>query len=80
MQRLYEKLPDSMPHEGAISIILAEGVPVFRASTAVQAHIDALLKERRESGLTDVESDELDQYEVIDDYLSFLNRMVRNLS
>ena len=74
-----QKLPDSMPRDGAISFKLEEGVPVFRASTAVQARVELLLEKQLESGLTGAELDELDQYEIIDDYLSYLNRLVRNL-
>ncbi len=73
------KLPVSLPRDGAISVELEEGVPVFRASTAVQKRIFALLEKQAEPGLTDAEVEEFDQYEAIDDYLSHLNRVVRNL-
>lgn len=73
------KLPESLPRDGAISIELEEGVPVFRASTAVQSRIFALLEKKSASKLTESEGEELDQYEVIDDYLSHLNRIVRNI-
>ncbi|MCI0397256.1 MAG: hypothetical protein L0332_33910 [Chloroflexi bacterium] len=74
-----EQLPESMPRDGAISITLEEGVPVFRASTAVLARIEALLRKQRTTGLAAKEEEELDRYEEIDDYLSHLNRVVRNL-
>ncbi len=73
-------LPDSLPAEGAVRIELEEGVPVFRASTSVQNRIEMLLQKQRESELTREEEEELDQYEDIDDYLSFVNRVVRNLA
>jgi hypothetical protein len=71
-------LPASLPVEGAIRIELQEGVPIFRASASVQKRIDTLLRKQKVSGLTAKQVEELDRYEEIDDYLSFLNRLVRN--
>jgi len=65
--------------ENAVRIELEEGVPVFRASAAVQTRIEALLSEQHDSTLSPAEEQELDRYEAVDDYLSFLNRVVRNL-
>jgi uncharacterized protein YnzC (UPF0291/DUF896 family) len=64
--------------EGAVRIELEEGVPIFRASSAVQSRIEALLARQETAKLTTEEEEELDSYEEIDDYLSFLNRVVRN--
>lgn len=73
-------LPSTLPLEGAVRIELEEGVPVFRASGSIQARIEELLlKEREVVGLTTEEKEQLDRYEEIDDYLSFINRVVRNL-
>jgi hypothetical protein len=72
-------LPVTLPVEGAIRIELQEGIPVFRASSSVQDRIETLLRKQQESGLMVEEAEELDRYEEIDDYLSFLNRVVRNL-
>lgn len=72
-------LPTTFPVEGAVRIEIEEGTPIFRASNAVQARIEALLSKQRASGLSVKENQELDGYEEIDDYLSFLNRIVRNL-
>ncbi len=74
-----QKLPVSMPKDGAISITLEEGMPVFRASTAVQNRIHILLDKQQSGNLTKTEDDELDRYEEIDDYLSHLNRAIRNM-
>jgi len=74
-----QKLPVSMPKDGAISITLEEGTPIFRASTTVQKRIHALLEKQQAGNLTRVEGDELDRYEEIDDYLSHLNRAIRNM-
>jgi len=71
-------LPKRLPVEGAVRIELVEGVPIFRASSHVQERIEALLAKR--GALTIEEETELDLYEEIDDYLSFINRTIRNLS
>ena len=75
-----DQLPQSLPFEGAVRIEMEEGVPFFRASSTVQKRIEALLAKPRAAGLTPEEEHELDRYEEIDDYLSFLNRVVRNLA
>ncbi|MGK7873745.1 MAG: hypothetical protein AB4426_10680 [Xenococcaceae cyanobacterium] len=72
-------LPSSLPQEGAISIELQEGVPIFRASKMVQKRIEQLLSLQQESGLTSEQEEELDSYEEIADYLSLVNRTIRNL-
>ncbi len=72
-------LPASLPVEGAIRIELQEGIPVLRASSSVQARVETLLHKQRESRLSVQEVEEFDRYEEIDDYLSLLNRLVRNL-
>ncbi|MFH1926574.1 MAG: hypothetical protein ABIK79_00165 [Chloroflexota bacterium] len=72
-------LPTTLPPESAVRIELEEGVPIFRASDAVQAQIEALLLKQKASRLSAEEEQELDRYEEVDDYLSFLNRIVRNL-
>lgn len=72
-------LPDSFPRQGAVEIEIEEGIPVLRASPAVQERIEELLDKQRESKLTADEEQELDRYEEVDDYLSFLNRLSRNI-
>jgi hypothetical protein len=73
------ELPVSMPGDGAISLTMQEGAPVFRASNRVRRRIQALLDKEKEEGLTMAETEELDRYEAVDDYLSHLNRLARNL-
>lgn len=60
-------------------VVLEQGVPTFRVSAAVAERIAQLLEHEREGGLSQSEADELDRYEEIDDYLSYLNRVFRNL-
>lgn len=71
-------LPSHLPAEGAVRIELEDGVPIFRASSIVEARIQALLSKQKEMSLSSSEEQELDSYEEIDDYLSFVNRTVRN--
>jgi hypothetical protein len=75
-----QQLPINLPIEGAVRIDLEEGIPIFRASSFVQERIEALLSKQRDSSLEIEEERELDCYEEIDDYLSFVNRAVHNLS
>ena len=78
LPKLSHLSPD-LPLEGAVSIELQEGVPIFRASMAVQTRIEELLSLQLESILTPEQEQELDSYEEIDDYLSLVNRTLRNL-
>jgi hypothetical protein len=72
-------LPSSLPLERAVRIELVEGVPVLKASQVVQTQIEKLLEKERREELSASERKELDRYEEIDDYLSWVNRVVRNL-
>ena len=72
-------LPSAFRREGAIGVELEEGVLNLRVSKSVQNRIEALLLKQRTSNLSPAEENELQQYEDIDDYLSFLNRLSRNL-
>ena len=74
-----KNLPASLPLERAVRIELEEGVPVFKASRLVQDRIEELLRKQRDARLRVEEQTELDRYEEMDDYLSFVNRVVRNL-
>lgn len=71
-------LPQNLPLDGAIAITLQDGVMIFRASQNLQQRIENLLDKREESPLTETEEQELDDFATIDDYLSFVNRMIRN--
>jgi hypothetical protein len=73
-------LPATLPRQGAIEIELEQGALIFRISPVAQSRIEDLLDKQRAAQLTSAEEQELQQYEDIDDYLSYLNRLVRNLS
>lgn len=72
-------LPATLPIDGAVRIELEEGVPIFRASQEVQNRIEQLLEKQKVTALSADEEHEMDSYEEIDDYLSFVNRTIRNL-
>jgi len=74
-----ENLRDTLPLERAVRIELVEGIPMFRASTTVKNRIEELLDKQQNLPLNPDEEQELNLYEEIDDYLSFVNRTVRNL-
>ena len=52
---------------------------MFRATSTVQERIEFLLEKQGDTKLTKQEEQELDLYEEIDDYLSFVNRTIRSL-
>ncbi|SKB14701.1 conserved hypothetical protein [Planktothrix sp. PCC 11201] len=74
-----ETLPENFPLEGIISITLIEGITIFRASENIQSRIETLLEKQKQAVLTIEEEKELDAYEELDDYLSLVNRTIRNL-
>lgn len=73
-------LPQTLPLENAVELVLEQGVIIFRASSIVQDQIEALLDRQRSGVLTPHEERELDAFEEIDDYLSHVNRLIRNSS
>lgn len=73
-------LPVGLPREKAVEVEVEEGIMLFRISKKGQDRIENLLGKQFESKLSKAEENELDRYEEIDDYLSFLNRLTRNLA
>jgi hypothetical protein len=76
----FSDLPAALRREGAINLEIEQGVIILRASKAVQNRIESLLHKQKTAKLTQAEKKELQQYEQIDDYLSLLNRLSRNLA
>ncbi|HEX9926060.1 MAG TPA: hypothetical protein VGD99_25615 [Anaerolineae bacterium] len=72
-------LPAALPLEGAVRIELQQGIPIFKASYSVQERVETLLQQQQSAPLSRAEAEELDRYEEMDDYLSFVNRTIRNL-
>lgn len=73
-------LPSGLSPDNAVEIEIEEGTLIFRISKSAQKKIENLLDKNKENSLSDFEKSELDRYEEIDDYLSFLNRLTRNLA
>ena len=73
------KLPTTLPRDGSINLVLEGSVPTFRAAPAVVGRVTQLLERDRGGELSQAETEELERYEELDDYLSHLNRVVRNL-
>lgn len=73
-----ENLPMMLPRENAVRLELEQGVVIFRASHSVKKRIEDLLEKHKMDSLTSEESKELESYEEIDDYLSHVNRLIRN--
>jgi hypothetical protein len=74
------QLPPSLSRENAVEIELEQNVLIFRATENTQNRIEDLLEKQKKFDLSEIEESELRQYEEIDDYLSFLNRLTRNLA
>lgn len=73
-------LPQTLPRENAVELVLEQGVIIFRASSMVQNHIEELVDRQKSGRLSPNEENELDAFEEIDDYLSHVNRLIRNSS
>ena len=73
-----ETLANALPLEDGVRIELREGVPVFRAQPRIQDRVEELLEEQPTSPLTACKKRELLQYEELDEFLSLVNRLVRN--
>jgi len=71
-------LPQTLPRENAVKLELEQGVIIFRASSTVQVRIEELLEKEKTVSLSPEEIQELSAYEEIDDYLSHVNRLIRN--
>ena len=75
----WEVLPQVLPLDNIVRIELSEGIPIFRALPRIQDRVEALLEKQQTAELTAAERRELLQYEELDDFLSLVNRLVRNL-
>ena len=74
-----DNLPPTFPYEEALRIELVEGIPILKASQKVQTRIENLLLKQQQTLLHPQEEEELNNYENLDDYLSLVNRTIRNL-
>ncbi|MBI3960042.1 MAG: hypothetical protein HY328_14615 [Chloroflexi bacterium] len=76
---ILDALPKTTRLDSAIDLDCDEAIPMLHASRSVQARIEDLLNRQRRSPLSDSEDAELEAYAELDDCLSFLNRVIRNL-
>lgn len=74
---VWRELPTILREEGAINLALEEGVLILRAGPVLQKRMAELLDLQNAYGLTPAQTEELWQYEKLDDYLSLLNRLAR---
>jgi uncharacterized protein YnzC (UPF0291/DUF896 family) len=75
-----KSLPETLLRDGAVHLELEQGIVIFRASAIVKERINELLDKQKIGQLTAAEARELLEYEEVDDYLSHVNRLIRNLS
>jgi hypothetical protein len=71
-----KRLPKTLPTEGAVSIELAQGVLVFRASRFFMERIEILTAKKNVAELTSEELQELQDYEELNNYLSWVNQTI----
>lgn len=71
-------LPHSLPHDNAVRLELIDGVVVFKATAAIQERVEELVEKEKTNELSVSETAELDAYEEIDDFLGYVNRLIRN--
>ena len=75
---LLHHLPASLPLDGALRLELQDGVPVLRASATVHTGLPPYSGSTRTAPFPR-RKQRAGRYEELDEYLSFLNRMVRNM-
>lgn len=73
-----EALPKTL-RDGSITMRLEDGVAIFSASRDLCEYLEVLLEKEKFGQLTKSELEELEEYEKMDDYLSHLNRFIRNV-
>ncbi|MEM8603435.1 MAG: hypothetical protein AAGF24_06320 [Cyanobacteria bacterium P01_H01_bin.121] len=74
-----QSLARLLPSEELVRLELEDGIPIFRASEQIQTTIDSLLAKQQDAGLSTAEHHQLDGYEELNDYLTFVNHTLRNL-
>ena len=67
-------------NDQSVNLRIEQGVVIFRASKEMQNRIEELLEKLKNGSLKSGEAKELETYGEIDDYLSHVNRLIRNSS
>lgn len=75
-----EALRQALPLENAVRLELREDTLIFRATPTVQDRVERLLEKQQAQTLSVAETNELLRYEELDDFLSLVNRLVRNVT
>lgn len=65
-------------NDQSVNLKIEQGVVIFRASKEMQTRIEDLLEKVKTDSLTAAEEKELTIYQELDDYLSHVNRLIRN--
>lgn len=67
-------------NDQSVNLKIEQSVVIFRASKEMQTRIEDLLEKVNADSLTAAEEKELKTYQELDDYLSHVNRLIRNSS
>ncbi len=78
MNMTFNSLPQTLPRENVVRLELEQGVIIFRASANVRERVEKLVEKEKTESLAPNEPEELNAYEEIDDYISLVNRLIRN--
>lgn len=78
MDLTINSLPKAFLSDNAVQLEFEQGILIFRASKKIQERIAELLEKEKSSTLTPEEIEEFNAYGEIDDYLSHVNRLIRN--
>lgn len=75
-----KKLSKGLVASQTVNLKIEQGVVIFRASAEMKNRIEDLLDKDKSNSLTKKEAEELEMFAEIDDYLSHVNRLIRNSS
>lgn len=73
-----QALAHVLPLDDAVRLELREGILIFRAAPRIQERIEELLDKQADGLLREEDKRELARYEELDEFLSLVNRLVRN--
>lgn len=76
----WDALRQALPLDNIVRLELQENIPIFRAIPSLQSRVETLLEKQQTQTLNPTEQAELLQYEELDDFLSLVNRLVRNVT
>ena len=74
----FRAFPNALPLDNVVRIELQGELPIFKAMPWVQQRVTELIQQNSVAALSSEETRELDGYEEMDDFLSLVNRLIRN--